>query len=643
LIDALPDAFLDALGDAVREMRQEGERELERIGAEARARDAELRAIIAEQRADILVLKAEFRERVDGELARISTVLAAVKNGEDADPKLVAEIAAKTVADDLSLMIKGEVEAIGTDIKQMSDGFDARIDARITAQAPDMPALVASAVDQAIVSRAILGTPEVHKMLSGEIEKLSPTLTEGQIRAIAVEEAARAVEAAIPDLPDVAPLVGKAVDNAVAAAFVTIPVPQDGKAVDAEDVRRMVADEVGQLPPPITSQEVTTIAAAEAAKAVAALPVPEIITADEMAGFVRGEIDKAVADLPESVHADEITTLAAAAAAKAVAALPVPEIITADEMAGFVRGEISKAVEAMPVQISVDDVRATALDVTTRAIADIPAPQAGAISDLSEVVGSAIETAISSLEPPCTAEQIRAIAEEEAAKALAGMPEPVSLSVDDLVPAIDKAAQQAVKSLPLPKEPAEVDYDRLQRFIEDRISAIPAAANGIGYKSALIDREGVLVLTRDDGVIVTVGVVAGKDADQALVASLVRDEVAKFPKPRDGLDGLGFDDLSCDFDGARGLTLRFVRGEQVREFKLRLDIPLDRGVHQDGRQYEKSDFVTFGGRSWIAQCDTDAKPDAASKDWRLMANKGRDGRDFDPARQLGPLQPIKLR
>jgi hypothetical protein len=342
LIDALPDAFLDALGDAVREMRQQGERELERIGAEARARDAELRAIIAEQRAEILVLKAEFRERVDGELARISTVLAAVKNGEDADPEAVAEIAAKRVADDLSVMIRGEVEAIGTDIKQMSDGFDARIDARITAQAPDMPALVASAVDQAIVSRAILGTPEVHKMLSGEIEKLSPTLTEAQIRAIAVEEAARAVEAAIPALPDVVPLVDKAVNNAVAAAFVTLPVPQDGKSVDAEDVRRMVADEVGQLPPTITPQEVTTIAAAEAEKIVAALPVPEIITADEMAGFVRGEIGKAVEALPVPVHADEIRTIAAAEAEKIVAALPVPEIITADEMAGFVRGESAR-------------------------------------------------------------------------------------------------------------------------------------------------------------------------------------------------------------------------------------------------------------------------------------------------------------
>jgi hypothetical protein len=533
LIDALPDAFLDALGDAVREMRQQGERELERIGAEARARDAELRAVIAEQRAEILVLKAEFRERVDGELARISTVLAAVKNGEDADPNLVAEIAAKRVADDLSVMIRSEVEAIGTDIKQMSDGFDARIDARITAQAPDMPALVASAVDQAIVSRAILGAVDVQKMLSGEIEKLPRTVTEDQIRFIAVEEAARAVAAGIPDLPDVVPLVGKAVDNAVAAAFVTIPVPRDGKSVNAEDVRRMVANEVGQLPEPVHADEIATIAAAEAAKAIEALPVPEIITADQMLGFVRSEISKAVEALPEPVHADEIATIAAAEAAKAIEALPVPEIITADQMVGFVRGEISKAVEALPVQISVDDVRATALDVTARAIADIPAPQAGAISDLSEVVSSAIEAAIGSLEPHCTAEQIRAIAEEEAAKALAGMPEPVPLSVDDLVPAIENAAQQAAKSLPLPKEPAEIDYDRVWQFIEDRISAIPVAANGTGYKSALIDQDGVLVLIRDDGAMVTVGAVAGKDADTATIANVVRDELSKLPTRRD--------------------------------------------------------------------------------------------------------------
>jgi hypothetical protein len=233
------------------------------------------------------------------------------------------------------------------------------------------------------------------------------------------------------------------------------------------------------------------------------------------------------------VHANEIRTIAAAEAEKIVAALPVPEIITADEMAGFVRGEIGKAVEALPAQISVDDVRAAALDVTAKAIADIPAPQAGSISDLSEVVGSAIETAIGSLERPCTPEQIRAIAEEEAAKALAALPEPVSLSVDDLVPAIDKAAQQAVRSLPLPKEPDEVDYDRVWKFIEDRISAIPAAANGIGYKSALIDRDGVLVLTRDDGAMVTVGAVAGKDADTATIANVVRDELSKLPTHRD--------------------------------------------------------------------------------------------------------------
>lgn len=107
---------------------------------------------------------------------------------------------------------------------------------------------------------------------------------------------------------------------------------------------------------------------------------------------------------------------------------------------------------------------------------------------------------------------------------------------------------------------------------------------------------------------------------------------------RPGPPGLGFDDMSCDFDGERVLTLKFSRGEQNKEFKFRLDIPLDRGVHQDGRQYEKSDFVTFGGRTFIAQIDTAAKPDVTSKDWRLMANKGRDGKDGVMRQPPGPVK-----
>lgn len=94
----------------------------------------------------------------------------------------------------------------------------------------------------------------------------------------------------------------------------------------------------------------------------------------------------------------------------------------------------------------------------------------------------------------------------------------------------------------------------------------------------------------------------------------------------DGKDGLGFDDLSVEHDGERTITLRFVRGETVKEFPIKLAIPLDRGVWKDGK-YDKGDCVTWGGSTWIAQKDTDTKPDTAESDWRLSVKRGRDGKD----------------
>jgi hypothetical protein len=97
------------------------------------------------------------------------------------------------------------------------------------------------------------------------------------------------------------------------------------------------------------------------------------------------------------------------------------------------------------------------------------------------------------------------------------------------------------------------------------------------------------------------------------------------------------------FDGKQTFTFRFKMGEQIEECAIKTDIPYDAGAYREGEAYPKSALTTFGGRAFIAQCDTTAKPDGTTKDWRMMANRGRDGRDFDPARHLGPPQPVKLR
>lgn len=143
-------------------------------------------------------------------------------------------------------------------------------------------------------------------------------------------------------------------------------------------------------------------------------------------------------------------------------------------------------------------------------------------------------------------------------------------------------------------------------------------ADGIGLSGALIDRDGGLVITMTDGATRSLGKVVGSDGGPG------RDG-------KDGADGLGFDDLDVSYDGARGITLRFARGEQVKEFAFSLPVVLDAGVYKSGQEYQAGDGVTWGGQYWIATEPTSAKPDTSKdgKPWRLAVRRGRDGKDAE--------------
>ncbi len=158
---------------------------------------------------------------------------------------------------------------------------------------------------------------------------------------------------------------------------------------------------------------------------------------------------------------------------------------------------------------------------------------------------------------------------------------------------------------------------------------------------------------------------AGKDFDPAAMCVAIAAEVAKavdaLPPPvsgrdgRDGLpgvpgapgdkgidgkDGLGIDDYEVELeDDGRTEVRRFKRGgEVVKEIRLRHAWPLYRDVWQ-AKGYAKGDIVTSSNESWIAVSDNSDKPPSAS--WRLMARKGRDGKDGNrPPPDPGP---VKLR
>jgi integrin beta 3 len=143
--------------------------------------------------------------------------------------------------------------------------------------------------------------------------------------------------------------------------------------------------------------------------------------------------------------------------------------------------------------------------------------------------------------------------------------------------------------------------------------------DGIGLAGAVIDRAGDLVVTLTNGEHKNLGPVLGKDGTNGRDGS----PGTKGADGRDGADGLGFDDFDL-IEGEKGLTLRFARGDVIKEFPL--PVVIDRGVWRDG-PYAKGSGTSWAGSFWIAQRDTSDKPDTPDSGWRLAVKRGRDGKD----------------
>lgn len=118
----------------------------------------------------------------------------------------------------------------------------------------------------------------------------------------------------------------------------------------------------------------------------------------------------------------------------------------------------------------------------------------------------------------------------------------------------------------------------------------------------------------------------GRDADPALMQRMVDVAVKAIPPAKDGIDGLGFDDLSVHHDGERGVTLRFTNGDKIKEFAFTIPSMIFRGVYKQDAAYEQGDAVTWGGSCWVALKDTSNKPGTCDA-WQLAVKRGRDGKD----------------
>jgi hypothetical protein len=238
-------------------------------------------------------------------------------------------------------------------------------------------------------------------------------------------------------------------------------------------------------------------------------------------------------------------------------------------------------------------------------------------------------------------DQLERMVAEAVDRAVAALPSPRDgrdADPEQIRAAVAREVREAVAAIPAPKDGTSVSPDEVAQMVatqvQKAVEAMPKPRDGAGVAGALIDRKGSLVLTLSDGKVKDLGPVVGRDVDPVEVERMVAKAVDAIPRPR---DAFGFDDLTVEHDGERNIVLRFVRGDQTKEFPLTVPVVLDRGVWREG-EYQKGDAVTWGGSLWIAQEKTSEKPETGAG-WRLAVKRGRDGKDGTaPKAAPGPIR-----
>jgi hypothetical protein len=134
--------------------------------------------------------------------------------------------------------------------------------------------------------------------------------------------------------------------------------------------------------------------------------------------------------------------------------------------------------------------------------------------------------------------------------------------------------------------------------------------DGRGVKDLLIDRDGNLIATMDDGATKSLGQIIGKDG-------------APGKDGRDGIDLESFEAIVLDDD--RTIELKFAGGDVERVASFKWPTMIYRDVFKEGSEYQHGDVVTWGGSLWHCDKATSAKP--GTDDWTLACKKGRDGKD----------------
>lgn len=274
-----------------------------------------------------------------------------------------------------------------------------------------------------------------------------------------------------------------------------------------------------------------------------------------------------------------------------------------------------KAISELPdedLRPELDHLKATVYKIeevvlsSQEAISQIKIPEFPELPDFSkmvqELVKSQFEVSVQELTP---------VVEERAP------------DIEELLPHLEKLVSQAVSGYP----------QLIAEMIAKEVQKFPTAKDGVGLAGALIDRNNNLIVTFTDGGSKNLGSVVGKDADMDLLSTRVDQLVSAIPVPK---DGLGFDDLTVDYDQARTFSLKFARGSEVKQFTFKVPVMIYQGVYQIGEKYQVGDVVTWAGGMWHCNLDTENKPGDGNPEWTLAVKRGRSAKEPVPLTSSKP-------
>lgn len=193
--------------------------------------------------------------------------------------------------------------------------------------------------------------------------------------------------------------------------------------------------------------------------------------------------------------------------------------------------------------------------------------------------------------------------------------------------------KKSIESLPTPKDGKDgesVSKDEVRKMVEELVS--PFLANVQLPRDGRDGQKGE----------------PGKDALDIEPESMI-DESKSYPRRtwathKGGLwravkSTSGMDGWECVVDGVSSIAavqdpedprrialgIKMASGIVVQE-EMHIPFVIDKGVFKEGTEYKAGDGVTWARNYWIAQKDTDQKPDFGG-DFRLAVKGGRDGRD----------------